>query len=230
MGSQATSPPVVLKLRRAWSGAALLSTLVFACGSSYIPHESKTMTAYHQDLKITASLSEDKNVLTLTYKARNTAQYPVFLFNILHDDFSDTGNYIIFQNYCYSVVKTDRIVFSLKIIEVPADKFVEKPNIPFVTRLLPGEDIEAACAVLLPVRTVTPYTYDGLNQETGAIGPLPVYFELGYFVEQPGTLELLEQFPTNHGEVPGFYPFPAESQKTVRIGPLANVSAVLLPR
>jgi hypothetical protein len=98
--------------------------------------------------------------------------------------------------------------------------FVEQPNIPFSTRLLPGQASGGLVKLRTPLMPHDPYREDASSE--GAVVGRRLFFEIGYFEGAPGTEGTARAFPTNDGNRNGFEVFDAAQQKLVRVGPLGT--------
>lgn len=163
--------------------------------------------------------------LRLEYRAMNRGQRTLFLFNILHDEMTEAGAFPLFDG-AYVESTGDAVVISRKLFPVPPMTFVERRNIPFVTRLVPGATIQESLVLSLPLKPTDPYReFD--STELVQWSEQPVFFELGYFVGAEGTEQLAKSFPTDAGARPGFDVFTESSQILQRAGPLGTVPIVL---
>ncbi len=174
------------------------------------------------DLKIQISARSD--ALLGKYIAHNLSSQPAFLFDILHGEASNSGSFELFESRVYVEIGQNRVTLSRKIMPVPPMTFVEKRNVPFVTRILPGETAEGDFILKLPAVSYSPYI-----RETEANSPLKklsIVFELGFFLGKEGTEALAKRYKTSAGLRYGFDPFPITSQKTVSVELPTEIDAV----
>jgi len=159
----------------------------------------------------------------LTYRVTNRADRVLFLFNVLHGESDERGHYQVDPG-CYVQIADDSVTLSKKILEPPMGTFLEKNNVPFVSRLPAGQHYSEHISFPLPLRERTPFAQPGSGHGTQA---RPCFFEVGYFFGQAGTDELIQVFQTNSGQQIGFDPFPISSQSVLRVGPLATLPIAL---
>ena len=178
-------------------------------------------TSQNDDITLTAQLAGDGNILDLSYQVTNTSGQTVYLFDILHGNY-DGSVYPLIES-CYATVEQGQLVLSRQIVEVPALKFVESVNIPFVTAVASGRSVNKTVKQVQPVFPWTPYSdRDNIPPATDTL-LMNAYFRIGYFLGVEGTSDLAKAVPTDQGTVASFNPFPFKSQKTLMTGPLGTV-------
>lgn len=175
----------------------------------------------NQDIRLAARMSLAERHAVFEYEVENLARAPLFLFNLLHGEMNESGTYPI-DRRPYVEIGREAVVVSVKLFPVPELTFVEKPNIPFVTRVPPGHTFRDSLSAPLPLATHNPYA-EPVSGQGRSTQERPALFELGYFVGKAGTEELGTLFPTDQGPRPGFDVFTASDQKLARVGPLGSV-------
>ena len=175
------------------------------------------------DLRIEARLHMASDRLRIEYRATSAASGPLFLFNILHDEFDD-GVFPLDRGG-YVEIDGDGVVVSRKLFAVPSGTLAEKPNIPFLTRLVPGETFQEDFTVALPLAARNPYV-DPSPTAGQPFEGRPLMFELGYFAGAEGTEAQGKLFPTDAGDKPGFDVFTPANQRLVRTAALGTVPVV----
>jgi hypothetical protein len=164
------------------------------------------------NIELNAILHIAPSMLHLFYTARNLTPEPIFLFNILHGEF-DGASFPI-ESSPYVAIVNGIVVISKKLIPVPDHMLVEKPNIPFLTRVPSGGRHEETMSAVLPLVPRDPYSGDEIPARI--VKKKPAVFELGYFVGATGTEAQGHIFPTTHGPLPGFDVFDPSAQLLVR--------------
>lgn len=186
------------------------------------------MQSSFDGLTLETVLEERDGRLHGRYRALNTANSPIFLFNHLHGEFN-AGHFPLDEQGVYVEIDQQAVVISQKIVPPPPGTFVERRNVPFVTRLVVGQDVNRSFELALPLRSHTPYGKGSVDQG-GTDRRLPAFVELGYFIGQPGTEALARNFPTDRGNRPGFDPFPIKSQLIARTGPFPPLPSLVADR
>jgi hypothetical protein len=182
------------------------------------------MQSSFQGMTLETIFEERDGRLHGRYRAVNTADTPIFLFNHLHGEFN-AGHFPLDAQGVYVEPDQQAVVISQKIVPPPPGTFVERRNVPFVTRVQVGQDFSHAFELALPLRRHTPYGTPVADPGETA-RRLPAFFELGYFIGQSGTEALARNFPTDKGNRPGFDPFPIKSQLIARTGPFPPLPVV----
>lgn len=154
-------------------------------------------------------------LVAVRYEIENRADAPLFLFNILHGNFRD-GLYPIDPLGYYAEVRDHRLVLSRKMASPPEDRDVEIQNVPFVTRVAPGERFGETIQVAAPVRLRSAYDNPARQRAPVRESQMAAILELGYFFAKPGTDQLAKLYQTDHGAYPGFMPFTQASQRLIR--------------
>ena len=130
----------------------------------------------------------------------------------------------------YVEIEKGNVILSKKIIPVPAGTLVEKPIIPCVSKVKAGLGFKETILVKIPLKPWTPY-FMPLDEDL-AEAPVEkqVFLELGFFLAPPEGDKLAQTVETSDGPALYFYPFPASSQKLMRVGPLSWSVPVLMPK
>jgi hypothetical protein len=158
------------------------------------------------------------DTLQLEYRVTNSLSVPIFLFDILHREFD--GSVYPLDPGAYVEISGHDVVVSRKLFPVPDNMLVEQPNIPFSTRLLPGQVSGGLVKLRTPLKSDDPYRENAAGE--GAVVGRRLFFEIGYFEGAPGTEGTGRAFPTSDGNRHGFEVFDAALQKLVRVGPLGT--------
>lgn len=183
-----------------------------------------TATADSCRLEVTATVAGTE-MLQLSYVFRNNSPNPAFVFNRLYQGLDGERRYKIDPNLIYVQLEGTQIVLSKKVIPVPEDIDVEKPEVPLVTLVPPQGATQEKLSLKLPLRLRSPY---GGNRPKPALPKpeqLKLVFEIGFFLGQKQkTQELAAKVATTAGEGLRIDPFPAARQKVLRVGPLPAVA------
>jgi hypothetical protein len=163
----------------------------------------------------------------LNYTALNSGPDAIYIFNILHEEFNEQGVYPVNLSKIYVEITQDAVILSKKIFPVPSGMFVEKTNVPFVTRLAPGAHVTEKMNVPEILQPASPYLPDATDDSGQKTALRKIFFELGYFVAKAGTDDLVKSYPTTLGSRLGFDPFPITSQLIKRAGPLGATEVAL---
>lgn len=155
--------------------------------------------------------------LLVHYVVESRAETDLFLFNKLYDWFDEAGHYRVSVDRVAIEVHDDRVVVSKKLVPVPDWLDVESPNLPCITVLAPGGRFAETLRAPLPLTPWTPYE-DALP---GTTRPLPVWFELGWFVGGVGARDLARTVATSIGPALRFSAFTESQQQLFRVGPFA---------
>lgn len=170
-----------------------------------------TMSAIAQDCDLRVAIQASPTSLLLGYEFRNRSNKTAFLFNVVHRT-GPSGGPEPDANLVYVEPSGGSIILGKKIIPVPRGMRVEKPDVPYVTRVEPGQAIVEKLNLMLPLRIFTPYD----QPAPSALSEAAVYFELGFFLAPDPSV----------AEAAGRYlivdPFPAEKQIILRAGPLGR--------
>ena len=160
------------------------------------------------DLRVAAQMGAGG--MALGYEFRNRSGQVAFLFNVLHRGGAGDANLI------YAQAQGGALTLSKKIIAVPRDIEVEKPDVPYVTRVGPGEAFREKLDVAVPVKLWAPYPGAAGRAPEGA--ELEVWFEVGFFLTGDAGVA------REAGGRLVIYPFAAEKQIVLRAGPLGRVA------
>lgn len=169
---------------------------------------SLSTSALDCDLRVAGRA--ERGALVLGYEFRNRSARVAFLFNVLHRGAEADANLI------YAQAVGGVLLLSKKIIPVPADVDVEKPDVPYVTRVESGATFREKLDVPVPVKLWAPYK--------GAVGTaaegteLDAWFELGFFLAPDAGVA------KEAGGKLVVYPFAAEKQTVMRVGPVGRLA------
>lgn len=164
--------------------------------------------------------TQGSGAATLAYAVRNAGAAEIFLFNRLYTDVDAAGRYLLEPDLCLVEVREGAVVVAKKIAELPPLTFVEARNVPCVTVVAPGGTFTETITLPVPLAPWSPYLPTPMQ---GNAMPLPLVFELGFFVGVEGTRALAKMVPTSAGQAMRFAPFPVDSQLLLRSGPLGTL-------
>jgi hypothetical protein len=207
---------MVLTRRSLLLGGGLL-LVSGACRGGNAPKMSQSSSS---ELALSVQAAIGARRLTLSYAVSNRAGRPLFLFNQLHGEFEGdgfplrTGGYVELEN--------GSVVVSTKLFPVPDDMDVEKPNIPFLTRLEPNGSFKGLLTLELPLSPISPYV-DAERDGRGETESRNLYFEMGYFLGGPQVEARVKQFPTSEGPRLGVDTFSHSEQRLQKSGSLGRV-------
>jgi hypothetical protein len=171
-----------------------------------------------QACELRAALQAGRGGAVLGYEFRNLSAQTAYLFNVLARTGAG-GGLEADGNLVYVEAGGGRVLLSKKIIAVPRGMRVEKPEVPYVTRVAAGESFREKLELRLPLEPWSPYVETRAGEgEKGEPVEMETWFELGYFLaagegvarEAGGRLEV--------------YPFPVEKQMVLRKGPLGMLA------
>jgi len=171
----------------------------------------QSMSATAQDCDLRVAIQASPSSLLLGYEFRNRSDKTAFLFNVVHRT-GASGGPEADSNLVYVQPAAGALILAKRIIPVPPDVDVEKPEVPYVTRVEPGEVFREKISLMLPLRLFTPYK----RRTPMTLTEAAAYFELGFF---------LAPDPSVAKEAGGqlvVYPFPVEKQIILRAGPLGR--------
>lgn len=169
------------------------------------------MSATLADCDLRAGVQISPTALLLGYEFRNRSSKTAFLFNVIHRT-GPSGGPEADANLVYVQPSAGTVVLGKRIIPVPADVDVEKPEVPYVTRVEPGEVYRERLNLQLPLRIFTPYKL----RTPVSMAEAAAYFELGFFLAPDPSVA------RDTGGHLVVYPFPAEKQLILRAGPLGR--------
>lgn len=170
-----------------------------------------SLTTQAQDCDLRVGVQAGPDSLHIGYEFRNRSAKTAFLFNVLHRT-GLSGGPETDPNLVYIYQSSGSIALAKKIFPVPADVDVEKPDVPYVTRVEPGQVFRERFTVPLPLKPWAPYR----GQPAPTLGEAAVFFELGFFLASDPSVA------KNSGGNLIVYPFPAEKQIVLRAGPLGR--------
>ena len=127
----------------------------------------------------TTLVSAGADQLVFRYRARNTWNRDLFVFNKLAR--SESGTVKIDPNRVYIVADGNVLHVSKQLYEVPEHIDVLAPETPFVTRLAPGEEAQEEIRLALPAREAFPYAGGGPTPATEKRLCEQLVFTLGFF-------------------------------------------------
>lgn len=174
-------------------------------------------------LEVTLTRPEP-HVLRLRYRVPNHLALPLYLCNQLYKTVARdpaTGElvYAVQPNLANVRLEPERVVVGKAVVEVPEWMFVEAPQIPCLSRLLPGEGWEETLDLPVPLMPYTVYDY---SPAIGKPVARKLLFELGYFLASPHTENFITAVRTPWGSAYYIDPFPASDQSLLVAGPWAE--------
>jgi hypothetical protein len=175
------------------------------------PPTAGGMSATAQDCDLRVAVQATPTSLLVGYEFRNRSNRTAFLFNVVHRT-GPSGGPEADANLLYVQPAAGSVILGKRIIPVPPDVDVEKPEVPYVTRVEPGEAFRERISLMLPLRIFTPYKQRTPVQMTEAAA----YFELGFFLAPDPSVA------KQAGANLVVYPFPVEKQVVLRAGPLGR--------
>jgi len=151
------------------------------------------------------ALNQTPQQVTFAYKALNTAQRDVYVFNLLPVAVKGTVPRLDL-NRTYTQIDGTTLVASKRLIEVPEDIDVLAPEVPWLTELSPGKTLEEKLTLSIPVREDFPYRQTHLeNQPERRLTCKSLVFLLGFLMPSDPrwvrrvTIEDREIFATDYG-------------------------------
>ncbi|EYF07828.1 hypothetical protein [Chondromyces apiculatus] len=172
--------------------------------------------------KLEASLVEVRSDhLTLRYRFSNESSRTALLFNRLFSTIDATLVFQTSKNTVYVEVDETSAILSKKLVPVPPDIDVERPVVPLVTAVKPGEGFEETLSIPLPLRPHQPYPTFGRERPQEVVSPRDSWFELGLLLVPPEGLRLAKEVQTTEGVALSIGPVDARDQVVLRAGPLA---------
>ena len=169
------------------------------------------MSAQAQDCDLRAAVQAGTDSILLAYEFRNRSARTAFLFNVLQKT-GPSGAPQSSPDFVYIYPSGGGVVLAKKIYPVPADTEVERPEVPWVTRVDPGGVFREKLTVPLPLRFWTPYRLRENYPHAEALA----WFELGFFLApDPSVAKQVD----GHLAV---YPFDPDRQVVLRVGPLGR--------
>ncbi len=149
----------------------------------------KIMKERKTELQLEVSINLEKDVLSLSYKAKNITDSNLYLFNIFWN-VDETGKEIREKEQLYVCLVDDKVLsISKRIAPLPMWKVVEWRIIPYVTKVEPGKTFEENVRLKQPIEEYNPYFPKGLDSETEIRLAEKVIFSLDY-IREIGGLEI----------------------------------------
>lgn len=164
--------------------------------------------------------------LNLWYRFTDNSNQNAYVFNKYYTDIEDGGTFLIEPNMVSILSEKDIIVIAKKIVQIPPNMLVEKPYIPCVTKVEPGNFLEETLKIPLPLKVITPYSDN--QEKTSKIEQRRVVYELAFFLAPPEGNDMAEVIKSSIGPALRFDPFPISSQLILRTGPFSEKLPFLL--
>ena len=175
------------------------------------PQSPAAMSASALDCDLRVAIQASSGSLLLGYEFRNRSNRTAFLFNVVHRT-GPSGGPEADPNLVYVQPAGQAVVLGKRIFPVPQELDVEKPEVPYVTRVEPGGVFVEKLSLMLPLRVFSPYP----QVQTAVPAEAAAYFELGFFLAPDPSVA------KQAGGNLVIYPFPAEKQTILRAGPLGR--------
>jgi hypothetical protein len=164
-----------------------------------------------QDCDLRVAAQPEHNALTLGYEFTNRSGKTAFLFNLLHRT-GPSGGDEPNPDLVYVHQNGGLLVVAKRVLPVPDNIDVEKPDVPYVTRVDPGQSFREKLTLPLPLTLWSPYP----GAPRAALPEMEVWFELGFFLAPDPTVAKQAK---GHLEI---YPFRADQQTILTAGPLGR--------
>lgn len=203
-------------LKSAALGLAAILSLASGCADAErrnadMASAPVSLTAQAQDCDLRVGVQPGPDSLLIGYEFRNRSARTAFLFNVLHRT-GPSGGPETSPNLVYIYQSSGSITLAKKIFPVPPDVDVEKPDVPYVTRVDPGQVFRERFTVPLPLKPWTPYR----GYPAPTLTEAAASFELGFFLAPDPSVA------KQSGGNLIVYPFPTEKQIVLRAGPLGR--------
>jgi hypothetical protein len=189
---------------------------------------NSTMSASTRECRLEVTVSESQGSLVIVYRFFNNSPRNGYLFNKQCANVGNDGVYRTQRDLLNVEVLHREVIVSKKIVPVPPDLDVEKPNIPCVTLVRGRTQFEETIRVKLPLKPYTPYAKPRDTDLAASPVSLPLAFELGYFVAPRESDSQAREARTSDGPALRFDPFPVGSQSILRVGPFDSLVPVRL--
>jgi hypothetical protein len=171
----------------------------------------------HPEARLEAAGAISDGRLRIDYEVKNTGKQAIYVFNKLYTKIDHNGVWHVDPNRVYIILSAGKLILAKRVIPVPDDLDVEKPEVPCVTKIDPERSFRETVTLQLPLSPWTPYQPKPL----GSLQTSQAEFtwEIGYFVEKPGTSKLANTVRTPDGTAIHFSSFNPASQSILRAGP-----------
>lgn len=169
--------------------------------------------------------------MRLHYRVRNLSLLPMYLCNQLYKEVQRhpaTGEAVFMVQPSLANVQLEgqRVTVGKTVVDVPDWMFVEALQMPCLSRLLPGEELEEVVDLPSPL---VPYTVYDYSAPQGLLVQCQLQFQLGYFLASPYTESLITTASTPTGYAYRIGPFPASEQSLITSGLFAESVPVVSP-
>lgn len=185
----------------------------------------ETLFSENADCRLTLTATTDADdVLHLHCHVANTSGAVLYLCNRLYNlprPYPATGEplFELSPDLVHVQVDAQGVLIDKAIMDLSFHKGIQGLDIPFLTRLPPGQEHTDIIRLALPL---LPYRVLGLSPGEAAPTPLPLRFSLGYFVETKQLAEHITEALTTQGPALRIELFLSSSQQTITAGPFSQ--------
>ena len=170
---------------------------------------------------ILTATSDNANVLHLHCQVVNTGTAVIYLCDQLSNlprPYPTIGEPVfeLAPDLVHIQVDTQGVHLDKAVMDLSFHKGIQGLDIPFLTRLPPGQQHEHAIQLRLPLM---PYRVQGLSPGEAPPTLLPMRFSLGYFVGSAQIEEHLTEVVTSQGPALSIALFLSNQQQIIAVGP-----------
>ncbi|MBC7921871.1 MAG: hypothetical protein H7Z75_12380 [Ferruginibacter sp.] len=183
---------------------------------------NESLTSQSADCTLTVTFTHSvPDVLRLIYSVHNHGTSALYLCNQLYsvpeENSSTTQRAIaVLPNLVHVQVVDEGVKVEKSITNLSFHDGVSVLDIPCLTRLEPGQDHEQALDLSLPL---VPYKVHSSRPSPLPPAPLPLLFELGYFIDSRELQPFVREVKTVAGSAYCLEPFMAGKQQLIAVGP-----------
>jgi hypothetical protein len=164
----------------------------------------------------------ERTRLVFSYVVKNTGPQGVWVFNRLFRGYDQETGLELNPNIVNVRVEESFLVFYKGVSPLPEVRSVQRPWVPCLTALEPGQDFRETVQARLPLRVSNDYANVADRHLVHTQIQMPAVFELGYAIlTAPDARSKPFEVKTSLGPALTVMPFPAYAQSWVRVGPLA---------
>ena len=176
-----------------------------------------------------ADIQYKDNTLFIDYTVKNDADQDLYLVNRL---FKTTPAWDAGPHIAYIKLDVDnrQIQVSKKIADIPSDKYVAAPVVPFVTPVRAGEEFAEMIQIPGPVKEYIQYGSRPIDENAMPTEFESVTFELGYYWRAEGTTEREQEVQGEPYIIPNFPPGVLPNFGVFKAGPVAVNIPVVMPK
>ena len=179
--------------------------------------------------EFSADIAFKDNTLFVDYSVKNNSDRDLYLINRLYKTTPawDAGPHIAY-------VKLDidhrQIQVSKKIAEIPSDKLVVSPVVPFVTPVRAGEEFKEQIKIPAPVEEFVQYGSRPIDEDAMPTEFESAIFELGFYWAVAGTTEREQEVQGEPYIIPKFPPGKLPDFGVLKHGPVTVNVPVVMPK